>query len=182
MIISFFKKIRIFLICNLKYYKYNFGASPHFGRNTVILSKHFKAGDNFYIGRYSSIECDAIIGNDVIISNFVGIIGKYDHDYSSIGNAIRNSPHIWDENYDKTKYPENIVTIGDDVWIGWNVIILSGVRVGNGSIIAAGSVVTKDIPEFSIYGGVPAKFIASRFKDLETQNKHDKRYKRKYEI
>lgn len=52
--------------------------------------------------------------------------------------------------------------IGDDVWIGANVVILRGVRVGDGAVIAAGAVVTKDVPENEIWGGVPAKFIRKR--------------------
>lgn len=54
------------------------------------------------------------------------------------------------------------IEIGNDVWIGLNVIILSGVKIGDGAVIAAGSVVTKSIPAYSIYGGVPAKFIKHR--------------------
>jgi len=54
------------------------------------------------------------------------------------------------------------VTIGDDVWIGANCIVLPGVNVGEGAIVAAGSVVTKDVVEFSIVGGIPAKIIKSR--------------------
>jgi virginiamycin A acetyltransferase len=55
------------------------------------------------------------------------------------------------------------ITIGNDVWIGHNAIIVGEVNVGNGAIIAAGSVVTKDIPPFSIVAGVPAKVIKKRF-------------------
>ena len=55
------------------------------------------------------------------------------------------------------------VVIGNDVWIGHNAIIVGEVNVGNGAIIAAGSVVTKDIPPFSIVAGVPAKVIKKRF-------------------
>jgi len=54
------------------------------------------------------------------------------------------------------------VVIGNDVWIGANVVILPGVTVGNGAIIAAGAVVNKNIPEFTIVGGVPAKGIGMR--------------------
>ena len=55
-------------------------------------------------------------------------------------------------------YDEDVV-IEKDVWIGCNVTILSGVNIGRGSVIAAGAVVTKDVPPYSICGGVPARFI-----------------------
>ena len=57
---------------------------------------------------------------------------------------------------------EQPVTIGDDVWIGDRVIILPGIKVGDGSIIAAGAVVTHDVPAYAIVGGVPAKVIGMR--------------------
>ena len=53
--------------------------------------------------------------------------------------------------------------IGDDVWIGTNAIILNGTNIGDGSVIGAGSVVTKDIPCYEIWGGIPAKKIRDRF-------------------
>lgn len=54
------------------------------------------------------------------------------------------------------------VVIGDDVWIGARSIILKGVHIGKGAVIAAGAVVTKDVPEYAIVGGVPAKVIKYR--------------------
>lgn len=55
------------------------------------------------------------------------------------------------------------ITIGNDVWIGMNSIILPGVKIGNGVTIAAGSVVNKDIPDYAVVGGVPAKIIKIKY-------------------
>ena len=63
--------------------------------------------------------------------------------------------------------------IGKDVWIGANALIMAGIQIGNGSIIASGSVVTKDVPAYCIYGGNPAKFIKLRFEE-EDQVVHKK--------
>ena len=61
------------------------------------------------------------------------------------------------------------VSIGNDVWIGHNVIIVGNVTIGNGAVLAAGSVVTKDVPPYTIVGGVPAKEIKKRFSDSVIQ-------------
>jgi virginiamycin A acetyltransferase len=58
---------------------------------------------------------------------------------------------------------ENEIVIGNDVWIGHGVIIVGNINIGNGAILAAGSVITKDIPAYTIVGGVPAKIIKKRF-------------------
>ena len=57
------------------------------------------------------------------------------------------------------------IIVEDDVWIGSRVIVLSGVRIGRGSVVAAGSIVTKNIPPYSIVGGIPAKVIKRRFSE-----------------
>ena len=58
------------------------------------------------------------------------------------------------------------VVIGNDVWVGWRAVILSGVRIGDGSVVAAGAVVTKDVDPYTVVGGVPARVIRRRFDDL----------------
>ena len=55
------------------------------------------------------------------------------------------------------------ISVGDDVWIGYRAIILSNVNIGKGAVIAAGAVVTKDVPPYAIVGGMPAKIIRYRF-------------------
>lgn len=65
---------------------------------------------------------------------------------------------------DKNYFNEtNSIKIGNDVWIGANVVIVDGVTIGDGAIIAAGAIVTQDVPNYAIFGGVPAKLIRYRF-------------------
>jgi acetyltransferase-like isoleucine patch superfamily enzyme len=74
----------------------------------------------------------------------------------------RLASQIGDRDFD-WKGLNTTVIIEDDVWVGYGAIILSGIKIGKGSIIAAGSVVTKDIEPCSIVGGNPAKFIKYRY-------------------
>lgn len=170
--ISILKKTRFFLLTRIKWRKYSFGKNPFIGRSVYLWAKHqIKVGDNFYIGKFSQIECDACIGDNVIIANHVGLIGRYDHHYQQIGTPTRLASQIRDKNYNWKGLNEKII-IEDDVWIGFGSILLSGIKIGRGSIIAAGSVVTSDVQPFSIYGGVPAKKIAERFKNEDDLKKH----------
>lgn len=68
---------------------------------------------------------------------------------------------------DKRKEDDLPVVIESDVWVGTNVTILNGVKVGRGAIIAAGAVVVKDVPAYAIVGGVPAKVLKYRFAEEE---------------
>ena len=178
--IKFLKKIRDFYLVKIKWSRYKIGNNFHAGRSVSMWAKNkIEIGDNFYIGRYSMIECDALIGNHVILANFVSLIGRYDHHYQQLGTPIRLASQIRDKNYD-WKGLNLIIKIEDDVWIGLGSIILSGVTIGKGSIVAAGSVVTKDIEPFSIYGGNPAKKICSRFQSEEQLLEHKRLYAIKY--
>jgi acetyltransferase-like isoleucine patch superfamily enzyme len=140
-----------------------------------MWAKHtITAGDNFYIGKYSQIECDATIGNDVMLANFVALVGRHDHNYTEIGVPTRHAKPIRDKDYNWKGLNEQVV-IEDDVWIGHGVIVLSGTRIGRGSIIAAGSVVTADVEPYSIYGGNPAAKIKNRFLTEEDKEEHIRR-------
>ena len=120
----------------------------------------FGTGVNIRLGDNSSIAAHAWIGND-----------------TQIGNDVMMAPHVTilsnSHNFDRTDIPmrqqgappPRAVTIGDDVWIGTRVIILPGVKVGSHVILGAGAVVTKDVPEWAIVGGNPARVI--RFRKLE---------------
>lgn len=111
-------------------------------------------GENTYIGEQNNIRAAGgtiKIGKNCLISQQVSIIGS-DHHYKK-GINIQDQP--W-------KAENRGVEIGDDVWIGCSVQIMAGVKIGNGAVIAAGSVVTKNIEENTVVAGVPAKFIKHR--------------------
>lgn len=115
--------------------------------------KQIVIGDRSGIGRNCTIPNDTKIGNDVMIAPDV-VIFNHNHRYSSIDVPMNQ------QGIDKI----NPVSIESDVWIGQRVIILSGVTVGKGSIVAAGSVVTRSVMPHTIVGGNPAKIIKSRVK------------------
>lgn len=174
------KKLRDFLLVKVVWRRHQIGHGFHAGVRVRLWSKHkLVIGKNFYIGRDSQIQCDALIGNYVMLGNKVGLIGRYDHNYQQIGTPMHLSSWIGDSNYN-WKGISLKVEIEDDVWIGYGSIILSGVKIGQGSIIAAGSVVTKDVESFSIYGGVPAAKLGDRFEKSEYLNEHIKIYDQKF--
>ena len=125
-------------------------------------------GDRCHIGNSTFISKSKIeIGNDVTIAWGCTI---YDHDSHSIYWDERKNDTIQeykdtlqfnDEIYNKNWSVVNTkpITIKDKVWIGMNVIILKGVTIGEGAIIGAGSVVTQDVPEWSVVAGNPAKVV-----------------------
>jgi chloramphenicol O-acetyltransferase type B len=174
------KKIRNYYLVKIKWRKYQIDKGFHAGRGVTLWAKNnIVIGKNCYIGRFSQIECDSVIGDNVIIANNVALVGKYDHYYQQLGESIRLSSSIRDKDYNWKGLQSSIV-IEDDVWLGYGSIIMSGVRIGKGSIIAAGSVVVKNVNEYSIYGGVPAKKLSDRFENIEILQKHKKIYNEKY--
>lgn len=173
-LIHYLKHLRDLYYQHIVWRKYKIGKGFHCGRGVFIWGRNkIEIGENFYIGKYSIIETDCIIGDNVIIANHVGIVGRYDHNYQQIGTTVRMAECIRDKDYN-WKGLNNITYIGDDVWIGYGAIIMSGVNIANGSIIAAGSIVTKDTEPYSIYAGTPAKKIKDRFSNQEELNQHIK--------
>ncbi len=119
-------------------------------------------GKDVHVGSYCTIECDGEIGDDVMIANSVGIIGRFDHDHTKVGVLMRNAPWIGDADYQGAGRGLRVV-IGADVWIGYGAIIMSGVTIGRGAIIGAGSVVLSDVRPYSIVLGNPARMVGRRF-------------------
>jgi acetyltransferase-like isoleucine patch superfamily enzyme len=164
--------LRDLYLVKVKWRRYSFGKGFHAGKSVVIWGRDkIQIGDNCYIGRNSQIECNVEIGNDVLIANSVAFVGRYDHHYQEIGVPIRQASQVRDADYSWLE-KDSVTKVEDDVWIGYGAIILSGVTIKKGSIIAAGSLVTKDVESYSIYGGNPAKKITNRFNSLEELEQH----------
>lgn len=86
------------------------------------------------------------------------------HDYEKI-TAYFIRQRVFNEEFPIDSYSKGEIVVGNDVWIGAQCMILSGVKIGDGAVIAANSVVTKDVPPYAIVGGSPAKIIKKRFSD-----------------
>ena len=127
------------------------------------LASDLKAGAYSYVGRDCCICPRVSIGAYTYLAHEVSIQGG-DHLYDVPGTPICFTG--------RPAMPETV--IGEDVWIGHRAIVMAGVRIGRGAVVAAGAVVTKDVPSYTIVGGVPAKKISRRFDNAEAQTVHDK--------
>lgn len=143
--------IILFKVLNGKSY---FGKNVIIGRNFSKSKKNeLKIGNNVFIGRNCHFASDVAIHNDVMIASYVAFVGG-DHKIDGVLRAdlIRNTG--------RELFKQTIVE--SNTWIGHGSILLHGVRIGKGAVVAAGSVVTKDVPSNSIFGGNPAKLIRMR--------------------
>lgn len=126
-----------------------------FEKNNVLY--HYPInGDKLIIGKFCSVACGAKF-----------LFNSANHTQTSLSTYtfplffeewdldLKNVTKAWDN--------KGNIIIGNDVWIGYDAIILSGVTIGDGAIIGARAVVTKDVPPYTIVGGVPAKTIRKRF-------------------
>ena len=136
------------------------GCDVGIGPNCDFIPSHIHCGNHVQIGQRASFIASIAhiyIGNYVMFGPNVTIRGG-NHRTDVIGR------HMYEIGSEE-KLPENDqdVHIEDGVWVGCNVTILKGVTVGRGSVVAAGAVVTKDVPPYAIVGGNPAKIIKYRF-------------------
>lgn len=102
------------------------------------------------LGTYLGVSAPVTIGSNTIVGAYSYIISA-NHEYGRRDLPVR------DQGFSRAP-----VIIGDDVWLGTHVVVLPGVTIGTGAIVGAGSVVTKSIPEYEIWGGVPARKIKDR--------------------
>ena len=130
-----------------------------FQRNNVLY--HYPINrERLVIGKFCSIACGAKFlfnsANHTLRSLSTYIFPVL---FEEWGLDVARIPEAWDNRGD--------IVIGNDVWIGYDAVVLAGVTVGDGAIIAARAVVTKDVPPYTIVGGVPARPIRKRFSDSE---------------
>lgn len=135
----------IYRFCKVKGSK--IGAYSYIGNKTVL--------ENAEIGRFCSISDNCRIGMGSHTLNYLSTCSVFTE-------AINGTQYSWvDKDTNAAKTLKTV--IGNDVWIGYQSIILGGITVGDGAVIGAGAVVVKDVPPYAVVGGVPAKVIKYRF-------------------
>jgi len=127
------------------------------------VAKDLVAGPYVFIGRNCSVPPLVAIGKYTMLASNVALVGD-DHNWHEPGMPMQFSGRPAQQ---KTR-------IGADAWLGHGVTVRRGVSIGDGSVIAAGAVVTKDVPAFEVWAGVPAERIRTRFKDSTSRNEHER--------
>lgn len=143
------------LFANARIYNSSIGIGTYIGKNSEI--------NYASIGKFCSIADCVHIGFGSHPGNYVSMHPSTYYDTTQVlgytfADTTLFNPYKWIDKNNK-----KLVDIGNDVWIGSRVMIMDGVSIGHGAIIAAGAVVTKDIEPYAVVGGVPAKFIKYRF-------------------
>lgn len=158
-----FKKLYFYAWCykNLNSFA-ECGKNVSLGGSSRFSNSKIHVGDNSIICRHCVIlssKAHIYIGNNVMIGDYTSI-NAGNHRTDMLGKVMREIKM-------EEKLPENDrdIIIEDDVWIGQKVSIMNGVRIGRGSVIGGGAVVTRDVPPYSIYTGVPEKKVRRRFTD-----------------
>ena len=139
-----------------------------FEKNNVLY--HYPVNhDRLLIGKFCSIACGAkFLFNSA--NHALGSLSTYPFPifYDEWGLEGKNVAEAWDNKGD--------IALGNDVWIGYEAVILAGVTIGDGAIIGARAVVTRDVPPYAIVGGVPARLIRRRFDDATIEALLDLRW------
>jgi acetyltransferase-like isoleucine patch superfamily enzyme len=177
------KKVRLSLFANAQ--------DCHFeGKNKIYPRAHVcrsSLGRGSYIGPNSRMPRCKIgrycsIGPEVLVLSGTHPIDEKISTHPCFYSLGKQAgfTYVRDQSYDEFLLcrPDNqyYVEIGSDVWIGARVIIVGGVRIGHGAVVAAGSVVTKDVPDYAIVGGVPAKQLRFRFSENLRTNLLEERW------
>lgn len=132
--------------------------------------RRFTKLNNAKIGKYSRINPGCILSN-VRVGNFTAIgrdssigLGQHPLNYISTQNIFYKKNNMTNDWVKEINFPSKAISIGNDVWVGVESLVMDGVTIGDGAVVGARSVVTKDVPPFAIVVGQPAKIIKFRFK------------------
>ncbi|MBX5217679.1 MULTISPECIES: acyltransferase [unclassified Rhizobium] len=142
--------------------------TSYVAENAAIFTESLTMGERSWIAGHALVRGDVILGDDCSVNPYACVSGKV-----TCGNGVRIASHAsivgFNHGFDDPDRPihrQGVISlgiaIGDDVWIGANCVILDGVTIGKGAVIAAGAVVTGDIPPMAIAGGVPARVLRRR--------------------
>lgn len=155
MLRSLLNEFRSFLLFKVRHRWIKAGKGIHCQWGVAFWSphRHIVLGDQVGLGSGCMFQADTEIGSKVMIARDVQFLNRDDHHYDVVGKAM----------WDSGRGDQYKIILEDDVWIGNHAILLSNVRVGKGSIVAAGSVVSSDVPPYAIVGGNPARLIKMRF-------------------
>ena len=161
--------VRTWYLFHLKYpwVKYT-GFVRVMAHTTFARGMKISIGHNVQFGEYCNIASDVVFKNNILIAGRVCFVGRNDHQFDTVGELIWNSSRGYN----------GITIVEDDVWIGHSATIVGGITIGKGVVIAAGAVVTQDIPDCEIWGGVPAKKIKDRFSTISEKEHHLRYIKR----
>ncbi|MCD7059873.1 acyltransferase [Pelagibacterium sp. HS1C4-1] len=147
--------------------------TAYIAAEAAVFTERMVLGARSYIAGYALVRGDLEFGAHCTVNAFACIAGKvrcgdhvriashasilgFNHGFEDPDTPIHKQPH------------ESLgITIGDDVWVGANAVIVDGVTIGQGAVIAAGATVTRDVPPYTIVGGVPAKPIRKRGEKMQ---------------
>lgn len=139
-----------------------------------VFTERLWLGERSWIAAHTIVRGDVAFGDDCTVNAYACISGQV-----RCGNGVRIASHVsivgfnhGFEDPDRPIHEQGLTSVGieidDDVWIGANAVILDGVSIGRGAVIAAGAVVTRDVPAFAIVAGVPAKVVRRRGEERRT--------------
>ena len=146
----------------------SFGQGVYIAAKAEIFTDRLVMGAQSWIAGHAIVRGDIELGENVSVNPYACLSGKV-----TVGNGARIASHVsivgFNHGFDDPDTPiyrqpltSLGIEIGDDVWIGANAVVLDGVKIGRGAIVAAGAVVAKDIPAMAIAGGVPARVLKYR--------------------
>jgi len=145
-----------------------FAKTAYVAQEARVFTERLVMGEDTWIAGHALLRGDVVLGDNTTVNPYVCISGRV-----HCGSGVRIASHAslvgFNHGFDdpdmpiyKQKHERLGIDIGDDVWIGANAVIVDGVRIGSGAVIAAGAVVTRNVPDKAIVAGVPAKVVRKR--------------------